>query len=145
MGESCRVDFYVLDEGSQPAELVACQLALKSWEQGNRTLLAMADQAAADHVDSLMWEHPRGRFLPHAPVGTSADAPIVIGTLEQLEGKDAEVLINLSPQVVDRPRRFARLLEVVPADPGLKQASREKFRVYKSLGLDPVTHALGRS
>jgi DNA polymerase-3 subunit chi len=145
VGENCRVDFYVLQDVSQSAEMVACQLALKSWEQGNRTLVAMADQSAADRVDALMWEHPQGRFLPHAGAARSPDAPILIGTLDQLETSIGEVLINLTPQVVDRPQRYARLLEVVSADPGLKQASREKFRAYRSLGLEPVTHSLGRT
>ena len=139
------MDFYVLQDASQSVELVACQLALKAWEQGNRTLLATSDQAAADRLDALLWEHPQGRFLPHAAASHATDAPILIGTPDQLEMSNAEVLINLTPHPVDRPRRYVRLLELVPAEAGLKQASREKFRVYRSEGLEPVTHSLGRA
>ena len=139
------MDFYLLQDPSQSAELIACQLALKAWEQGNRTLVATPDQAAVDRVDALMWDHPQGRFLPHGAVALTADAPVLIGTLEQLETVDAEVLINLTPRVVDRPRRYARVLELVPAEAGLKQASREKFRAYRSQGLEPATHSLGRT
>ena len=145
MSESCRVNFYVLQDPSQSIELIACQLALKAWEQGNRTVVAMADEAAASRMDSLMWEYPEGRFLPHACVRKAMDAPILIGTLAELEAASAEVLINLTPQAIDRPQRFQRLLEFVPAEEGRKQASREKFRAYRSLGLEPVTHALNRT
>ena len=137
------MDFYVLQDPSQSVELIACQLAMKAWEQGHRTLLATADQAAADRLDALLWEYPRGRFLPHAAVAQSTDAPILIGTPDQLESAKADVLINLTARAVDRPQRYVRLLELVPADAGLKQASREKFRAYRSEGLEPVTHALG--
>ena len=145
MSEGCRVDFYVLQDASQSPELIACQLALKAWEQGNRTLVLMVDESATKRMDSLLWEQPHGRFLPHARMGAGTDAPILIGTLGHLESAIAEVLINLTPQPVDRPGRFERLLELVPADAGLKQASREKFRAYKSLGLEPVTHELNRT
>lgn len=145
MSESCRVDFYLLQDPSQSIELFACQLALKAWEQGNRTAVATDDESAADRLDSFMWEHPQGRFLPHSCVRKARDAPIVIGTLAELETASAEVLINLTPQAIHHPRRFERLLEFVPAEAGLKQASREKFRAYRSLGLEPVTHALNLS
>lgn len=144
MSESCRVDFYVLQDPSQSIELLACQLALKAWEQGNRTAVATDNESATDRLDLLMWEQPQGRFLPHARMRKGTDAPIVIGTLAELETASAEVLVNLTPQAIDHPRRFERLLEFVPTEAGLKQASREKFRAYRLLGLEPVTHALNR-
>ena len=145
MSEGCRVDFYVLQDASQSPELIACQLAVKAWEQGNRTLVVVIDESATIRMDSLLWEQPQGRFLPHARMGMGQDAPILIGTSDHLASANVEVLINLTPQAVDHPQRFERLLELVPADAGLKQASREKFRAYKSLGLEPVTHALNRT
>jgi len=145
VSESCRVDFYVLQDPSQSMELLACQLALKAWEQGNRTVVATDSESTSDRLDLLMWEHPQGRFLPHACARKAKDAPILIGTLAELETASAGVLINLTPQAIDHPQRFERLLEFVPAEAVLKQASREKFRAYRSLGLEPATHVLNRT
>jgi DNA polymerase IIIc chi subunit len=39
--------------------------------------------------------------------------------------------------------RFRRLLEIVPAEPAQRDASREKFRNYRALGLSPETHPMG--
>ena len=38
---------------------------------------------------------------------------------------------------------FRRVLEIVPAEPGQRDASREKFRNYRALGLSPETHPMG--
>jgi len=142
MSEPCQVDFYVLKSASLDARHLACKLALMAWERGHRITVAMDSEAAASELNELMWSSPPNRFLPHEigdePAG--AHAPVTIVQLADL--KAADVVINLCPQPVPEPGRFARLLEIVPtAGPGLK-ASREKYRCYRDLGITPQSHEI---
>lgn len=145
MDGSCQVDFYVLPDAGPSADRLACRLALMAWEQGHRALLIAAAETEVERLDALLWESPPGRFLPHARAGQNGPEPVTIGTLADLAAEGADVIINLSPDAVPDPARFRRLLEIVPADAAQRKSSRAKFRRYRELGLDPVSHTLGRS
>lgn len=144
MADSCQVDFYVMQEETLSTELLACRLALMAWQQGHRIVVVAENDAAIDRLDALMWEHPQGRFLPHAKKSQGL-APVLLGNLEQLEADDADVVINLTSQPVPEPQRFQRLLELVPASEEQRRASRDKFREYRRLGLNPESHPMSRS
>lgn len=144
MADSCQVDFYVMQEETLSTELLACRLALMAWQQGHRISVIAENDAAIDRLDELMWEHPQGRFLPHARKSRGL-APVLLGNLEQLEADDADVVINLTSQPVPEPQRFQRLLELVPASEEQRRASRDKFREYRRLGLKPESHPISRS
>ncbi len=143
--ESCQVDFYVLQDETQSADLLTCRLALMAWEQGKRTMVLATSESECARLDALMWEHPQGRFLPHALVSEGVGAPVALGTNSDLAGLATEVLINLTTTAVPQPGRFQRLLELVPANDGQRKASREKFREYRASGLEPATHAINQN
>jgi DNA polymerase-3 subunit chi len=139
---TCQVDFYLLGEASPQAEYVACRLALMTWERKQRVHVITATQNASEKLDKLMWQYPEGRFLPHTITSDqdSAKAPVHIGTLSSLNPTD--VVINLCPEAVPEPERFSRILEIVPFAENERQASREKFRTYRDLGIKPRTNEI---
>ncbi len=141
---SCQVDFYVLSTPRLDGRKLACRLALMSWERGQRAQVLTEDDQAAKTVDELLWSFPAKRFVPHAVSGTreAEAAPITITTPERLAA--GELVINLSQQPVTDPQRFERLLEIVPHQQADRDASREKFRFYKSQGLNPETHEISK-
>lgn len=144
MSESCQVDFYLLGESSPGAARLACRLALMALEKNHKVFIIAASEASGDELDELMWQYPEGRFIPHARSGAedSARTPVNIGTLASLN--PADVVINLCPVAVPHPERFARVLEIVPAADNDKEASRQKFRIYRNLGLNPRTHEINQ-
>lgn len=145
MPEICQIDFYVLEDESLAPELLVCRLALMAWEQGNRIVVLVENQAQAKQLDELMWEKPQGRFLPHDVMPQPGFAPVKIGTVLELEDEGAEVIINLTREAVPAPERFRRLLELVPSNDSQRKASREKFRAYRKLGLKPESHTINRN
>lgn len=145
MPGACQVDFYVLHDEAASAEFLACRLAMMAWEKGNRIMVLAESAADAERLDALMWEHPQGRFLPHVNMQQPGSAPVRIGTLAQLVDDAGEVLINLTSHPVPRPERFHRLLEFVPANDTQRKVSRDKFRVYRKLGLEPESHDINRN
>jgi len=146
----CQVDFYVLAESAPSAEQLACRLSLMAWEQGHRVSVLTPDENAARSLDELMWNYPAGRFLPHERTGPGLGtegqgdavwaAPVSIVASADLVGADRDVVVNLGDTAVPQPGRFRRLLEIVPAAPHMREASRDKFRHYLRLGLRPVKH-----
>lgn len=145
MTDICQIDFYVLEDESLSPELLVCRLALMAWEQGNRIIVLVENEARAKQMDKLMWETPQGRFLPHEVMAKPGFAPVKIGTVRELEDDAAEVIINLTREAVPSPERFRRLLELVPSNDSQRKASREKFRAYRNLGLKPESHTINRN
>jgi DNA polymerase-3 subunit chi len=142
MNNSCKVTFYVVASAQQTTQTVACRLALKAWEQGHHVLVLVGDENEAVSLDKIMWDIPAGRFLPHSRGPADADTPVSIDVhgAEVAEGRD--VVINLAEQAVSEPGRYKRLLEIVPGSDQQRQASRQKFRIYRDLGMEPETHKI---
>lgn len=140
--EPCQVDFYLLGESSAQANCIACQLALMSWERKQKIYIITATEISSEQLDNLMWQHPEGRFLPHARANDqdSGKAPVQIGTLSNLNPTD--VVINLCPVAVPQPERFSRILEIVPYAEDERQASRVKYKTYRNLGIKPRTQEI---
>ncbi|MEE8496165.1 MAG: DNA polymerase III subunit chi [Xanthomonadales bacterium] len=144
MTGSCQVDFYVLDEGGFSAEQLACDLALMAWEQGHQIAVLTETTDLTNELDELMWDYPAGRFLPHSAEPGDTRAPVTIGQLEMPIPGDSDLIINLTKTTISEPDRFKRLLEIVPANPVQRTASRHKFRSYREQGLDPASHPVGK-
>jgi len=145
VADPCQIDFYVLADRTVSAELLVCRLALMAWEHGHRTAVVVEDEAQARYWDSLMWEIPEGRFLPHKQMRHAGAAPVTIGTLAEVQDDTSDVIINLTGKAVPSPERFRRLLELVPSDDKQRKASRDKFRAYRQLGLKPESHEINHN
>lgn len=145
MGDHCQVAFYVLADTAPSAERLACYLAMKAWEQGHSVCVRTESQAQAEVLDELMWDYPPGRFLPHASGSAGEDAPVYIQAKDLPVPAGRDLAINLSAEAMPHAERFARLLEIVPAEAAQRTASRLKFKMYRELGLEPVTHDIGKT
>ena len=144
MDSKVQVDFYVLAKPNQSAERFACKLAMMAWEQGHHVAVLTADESHADVLDEIMWDFPPGRFLPHSRAEADPEAPVSINTHAMEIPADRDVVINLADTAVPEPGRFRRLLEIVPGAGQKRLASRQKFREYRNLGLDPASHPIGK-
>jgi DNA polymerase-3 subunit chi len=142
MAAACQVDFYVLMESAPSAGHLACRLCLKAWEEGHRVAVLAPSERDARLLDELMWDFPAGRFLPHDLGTERATAPISIVSTPDSIPQDRDLVVNLSAEALPEPGRFRRVLEIVPADQSLRDSSRNKFRHYRSLGLEPNHHQM---
>ena len=71
------------------------------------------------------------------------DTPVTITTRAASIPDHRNLVINLCADPVPEPGRFRRLLEIVPAQPELRTASRVKYKLYRDQGLNPETHKMG--
>ena len=63
MAAACQVDFYVLQDETQSADLLACKLALMAWEQGKRIMVLAASGTECKRLDELMWNTRKDVFF----------------------------------------------------------------------------------
>ena len=142
--EPCQVDFYLLGQSSPGAAKLACRLALMALERNQKIYVITSSETATEQLDELMWEYPKGRFIPHSSIKAPdhSMAPVHIGELSGLNPTD--VVINLCTIAVPEPQRFNRVLEIVPYANDEREASRVKFKTYRNLGLNPQTHEINK-
>ncbi len=141
-----RVDFYVIG-GAAPnlRAMVACRLTEKAYERDLRVVILAGSPAEADRLDGLLWTFDERSFVPHAVCGTddAADPDVRVHlTADAGHAPDGDVLINLSDRMPPAPERFARIAEIIDADPGRRNLGRTRFKSYREMRIPLETHQL---
>lgn len=132
-----RIDFYILKDVALPAmHRFACRLAARAIASGQPVHLHTTDEAAAQALDTLLWDYPDRRFLPHALGTAPTRAPVLIGWDEPTTFDG--VLVNLTPEVPRFFNRFHRVMEVVVHE--TRDQGRERFRFYRHRGYPLYDH-----
>jgi DNA polymerase-3 subunit chi len=118
----------------------ACRLLRKAYLKGAR-LQVLADPSLAAALDQQLWLMTGVEFVPHcrsdAPATLMARSPIVIGSQVTDPAGSDHVLVNLSDALPEGFQRFARVIEVVTADPPVRSLARERWKQYKAAGHEP--------
>lgn len=118
----------------------ACRLLRKAYLKG-AYLQVLADPPLAAALDQQLWLMTGVEFVPHchsdAPESLRARSPIVIGSHVAAPAGDDHVLVNLSDALPVGFQRFARVIEVVTAEPPVRSLARERWKQYKAEGLEP--------
>ena len=138
---STRASFYLLESDRLNRFKVACQLAVKAWENGQPVAIVAGSAGDAATIDDLLWNIPPDRFIPHniTKPGKHRFSPIVIG-VDDSEATRADVTINLSEDPIRHSG--SRILEIVSAAQDTKKRSRKKYAHYRQLGYQLETHKL---
>ncbi len=118
----------------------ACRLLRKAYLKGAR-LQVLADPSLAAALDQQLWLMTGVEFVPHcrsdAPASLLARSPIVISSEVTDPAGSGHVLVNLSDALPEGFQRFARVIEVVTADPPVRSLARERWKQYKAAGHEP--------
>ncbi len=118
----------------------ACRLLRKAYLKGAR-LQVLADPSLAAALDQQLWLMTGVEFVPHCHSDASATlmarSPIVIGSQVTDPAGSDHVLVNLSDALPEGFQRFARVIEVVTADPPVRSLARERWKQYKAAGHEP--------
>jgi DNA polymerase-3 subunit chi len=139
-----QVDFYILPTPLPSARLdFACKLAEKAWRLGHQVHVHCADAGQRDALDARLWAFKGESFVPHSQADDPAQAPVTLG-LNTPAGDTGDLLINLTLAVPSFVGRFARVAEIVIADPPVRNQARENFRFYREQGYPLQDHRLTR-
>jgi DNA polymerase III subunit chi len=134
-----RVDFYVLDSSANGARLVyACRLVEKVYLLKQRVHVHAGSAGEARAFDDLLWTFADRSFVPHALLeADEAEVPVTIG---HARAAPADLLVNLAPNVPEFADDYARIAEVIDAEPARREEGRRRFAWYRDRGLKPETH-----
>lgn len=122
----------------------ACRLLRKAYLRGARVAV-LVDEKDRGALDAALWTTVVGDFTPHSgpndPPHVQARSPIHIAT-DASPRNGATVLVNLCAGMPAGYQGFARVIEVVTADVHDRELARERWRHYKSQGIEPQRHDL---
>lgn len=144
------VDFYTLPEGSRiPRLKAACQIVEKAFLGGERVLVWLQDDGQQSTFDDLLWTFGDRAFVPHEPLAgdpSACEAPVQLFAGASLppaaKSGGFSTLVTLRDEASADALAFARVVEVVDADPAVRNAGRARFRFYRERGSAPNHHEL---
>lgn len=144
------IDFYTLPEGSRTPRLKAvCQLVEKAFLGGERVLVWLQDDAQRSSFDDLLWTFGDRAFVPHEPLAedpAASEAPVQLfaGATLPAAAKSGgfSTLVSLREEASADALGFGRVIEVLDADPAVRNAGRTRFRFYRERGAIPDHHEL---
>jgi len=124
----------------------ACRLLRKAYLKGARVVVLSPPKDSAA-LDEALWTLAAVEFLPHCRESDARhlfkSSPILIASgLARPADFQADVLLNLTDECPVGFERFERVIEVVTFDEVDRQRARERWKQYKSAGLEPLRHDL---
>lgn len=124
-----------------------CRLLRKAHAAGARVVVH-GPGALLNQLDQALWTFDPLSFVPHVRLRAGArPAPVQARTPTWLVDDVAsvperDVLVNLGESMVEGWQQFARVIEVVPAQPQASAAGRQRWRRYaEHPGVELVHHA----
>ena len=142
--QTLRVDFYVLEGTETPARLkVACRLAEKAYLASQRALIWHTERAELEMLDELLWTFADGSFVPHDWLTSNAavEAPVLLSAASAPATR-FDFVVNLAADVPPFLQLTRRVAEIVDGDEARRRTGRARFKAYRELGVEPVTHTL---
>lgn len=144
------IDFYTLPEGARTPRLKAvCQLVEKAFLGGERVLVWLQDDAQQASFDDLLWTFGDRAFVPHEPLASepaASEAPVQLfagpALSAAVKAAGFSTLVTLRDEACADALGFDRVIEVVDADPAVRNAGRARFRFYRERGAAPNHHEL---
>lgn len=139
------VEFHTLPDESDTVRLRhACALIEKAFLEKQRILVWLEDAAQLAAFDNLLWTFGDRAFVPHEPLAAdpaASEAPVQLTCEAGLPANAFDgafdTLVQLRPGAHESMLRFARVVEVIDADPGRRDAGRARFRFYRDHGAPP--------
>jgi DNA polymerase-3 subunit chi len=140
-----RVDFYVLKSATPKQRWIfACRLAEKAYLSDLKVVILQSDSSDAKALDDLLWTFNERSFVPHElclDEKFDAATPVHIG-LDGGKLPAVDLLVNLTDRLPTGLERYARVAEIIDADPERRRLGRERFKSYRDLKLALDTHQL---
>lgn len=131
-----------LNVGDRGAYL--CRLLRKAYLKGSRVHV-LCDTHMIDTLDRALWLMGQGEFVPHArgssPEFVRRRSPILLSA-HAPDQAQVDVLVNLSDQPLYGIGQVQRIIEVVGSEPGGKEKARERWKLYRQAGVEPIAHDL---
>jgi DNA polymerase III subunit chi len=143
-----RVDFYVLKSATPKQRWIfACRLAEKAYLNDLKVVILEDSLSDAKALDELLWTFNERSFVPHELcVDEKFDAATPVHlALDAGKLPAVDLLVNLTDRMPEGFARYARVAEIMDADPERLRLGRERFKSYRDLKVTMQSHQIGQS
>ncbi|MFM2480290.1 DNA polymerase III subunit chi [Celerinatantimonas sp. YJH-8] len=137
------IKFYIMPDSTALENSLflqaVCQIIARHYHLKERVFVLAEDQLQAEAIDELLWQMDPDEFIAHNLVGEGprGGAPVEIGWQPSMNRRTT--LIHLQQAVAPNLQNYQHVVDFVPADEAGKQQARERYKVYRRLGLTPQT------
>ncbi len=136
--------FYVLNSTEpEKRELFLSKLLKKIQSEKRRCDVRFENEQEALRYDLTLWDYQPQSFIVHS-VRNAVPAPIQLHG-ETIEHPCKDVLINLHTTFSDDFSYYQRTIEILDQTEYLVQMGRERWKAYKTRGIEPTVHKIGFS
>jgi DNA polymerase-3 subunit chi len=136
------VVFYVLHSSDDASrDKFIAKLIKKILQENRQADILFNDLANAQRFDLALWNLQPHEFIPHA-IAQEAPAPIQLWG-NKIDQNNGDVLLNLHPEFQEKFNKYKRTIEVLDQSSHLIQTGRQRFKQYRSQGIEPVVHKIG--
>jgi DNA polymerase-3 subunit chi len=147
-----RVDFHsqVSDKLKYTCRVVRKIFSISEGTEPLKKVVIIGPQGSLEQLDQLLWSFSAEDFVPHTWVGDEAEifTPVLLSPEFNQESfahlPHADVFIHLGqeflPNIEAITSRFERVIEVVSLEEKDLLAGRERFKQYRTMGLELVNH-----
>lgn len=139
-------NFYILPHARENGRFIfCCALIEKLYAQGHKVYVHCRDREEASRFNDFLWTYKDISFIPHSLSGEQSveNSPIQIGfTAPSSEFKDVLIFLSVSSELSSFCAQFDKIVEIVNAEPMIKEALRLRFQHYRSQGYEIKTHPI---
>jgi len=134
--------FYVLNSTDpQSREAFLSKLLNKIYQEKRICDVRFESEQEALRYDLTLWNLQPKSFIPHS-VAKQVPAPIQLYG-QEIDKPSKDVLVNLAAVFPDSFSYYQRTIEILDQSEYLIQMGRERWKNYKSQGIEPTIHKIG--
>ncbi|MGE8600290.1 MAG: DNA polymerase III subunit chi [Acinetobacter calcoaceticus] len=133
-----KVSFYLFETSEERQVDSACRLCRKILQKHPKIWWYCPDVQLQQMLDERLWE-----FDPVSFIGHGVDQPDVAVCISAKQPLEQGLLVfNFNNHALDQVDHFSHIIEIVENNETAKQIGREKFKMYRRLGIEPRTFKL---
>ncbi|MNP15637.1 DNA polymerase III subunit chi [compost metagenome] len=133
-----KVSFYLFETSEERQVDSACRLCRKILQKHPKIWWYCPDVQLQQMLDERLWDFDPVSFIAHGVDQT--DATVCISAKQPLE--QGLLVFNFNNHALDQVDHFSHIIEIVENNETAKQIGREKFKMYRRLGIEPRTFKL---
>ena len=128
--------FYQTTGGYDKRDSVAALLTEQNYQQRKRVLILCDNKEQALTFDEYLWTFKPSSFIPHNLLSDSMTPPppVMVATIDETLPY-ADILVNLSTSLIEKPNRFKHIIEIICDIEEEKQRLRDFYRQYQAHGI----------
>jgi len=133
-----KISFYLFEKSTERQVDSACRLCRKILNKHDQIWWYCPDQSLHAELDEKLWSFDPLSFIPHGIHQVQSSVCIS----EQLPTSHDWIVFNFNNHALEQIHDFSHIIEIIENNETAKQIGREKFKMYRRLGIEPRTFKL---